>query len=232
MVSVATILSDQFRLLSFRNPGPAIRDHWRAYLVFGLVCTWLAGIGRYWDNPKAHLWQHLGLGSIVYVFMLALLVYWLLKPLAPRNWSYRNVLLFVTLTALPALLYAIPVERFMSLKSAQSANAWFLGIVALWRVGLLFVFLRRVAGLGGLTIVVALLLPIVLIVVALTALNLEHVVFNIMSGIRQQDRTANDTAYEIVFMISMFSILAAPFLIVVYAWLAYKAWTRRAQVIP
>lgn len=75
---IATILSDQWRLLSFRNPGPEIRTHWRAYLAFGLLCTWLAGIGRYWDNPKAYWWQHLGLGSVVYVFVLALLLYLLL----------------------------------------------------------------------------------------------------------------------------------------------------------
>jgi len=229
MASLSTILSDQFRLLSFRNPSPAIRAQWRTYLAFGFACTWLAGIGRYWDNPKAHLWQHLGLGSLVYVFVLALLLYWLLKPLAPRNWSYRNVLLFVTLTSLPALLYAIPVERFMTLQAAQSANVWFLGVVASWRVALLFVFLRRVAGLGGLTIVVALLLPIVIILVALTALNLEHVVFDIMAGIREQDQSANDKAYGIVLMVSMLSILAAPFLIVIYAWLAYSAGKSRAR---
>src|SRR5262245_44509286 len=104
MPSIATILSDQWRLLTFRDPSPEVRDHWRSYLVFGMGCTWLAGIGRYWDNPRAQLWQHFGLGSIAYVFSLALLLYLVLMPLRPRNWSYRNVLLFVTLTSLPALL--------------------------------------------------------------------------------------------------------------------------------
>jgi hypothetical protein len=225
----ASILSDQWRLLTFRNPSPAIRDHGRAYLAFGLGCTWLAGIGRYWDNPKAHLWQHAGLGSIVYVFVLALLLYLLLMPLRPRNWSYRNVLLFITLTSLPALLYAIPVERFMPLTTAQAVNAGFLGVVALWRVALLFVFLRRVARLGGFTIVVALLLPIVIIVVALTILNLEHVVFDIMAGIREQDRSPNDTAYLTVLWISLFSIYAAPFLIIAYAGLATWAWIKHRR---
>jgi hypothetical protein len=225
----ATILSDQWRLLTFRNPGPAIRDHWRAYLAFGLACTWLAGIGRYWDNPKAYGWQHLGVGSIVYVFVLALLLYLLIKPLRPSNWSYRNILLFTTLTALPALLYAIPVERFMSLPAAQSANAWFLGIVAAWRVSLLCVFLRRVANLSGAAMVVAVMLPLVVIVVALTALNLEHVIFNIMAGIREHERTGNDVAYQVVFAISMYSILAAPFLIIAYTWLAIRAWGRRGK---
>lgn len=223
MALFARILADQFRLLTFRSPSPSIREHWQAYLAFGLLCTWLAGIGRYWDNPKAHLWQHLGLGSIAYVFSLALVLWVLLLPLRPRNWSYRNVLLFVTLTALPALLYAIPVEKFMSMRSAQAANAWFLAVVASWRVALLVVFLRRVAGLGGMTIVVAALVPLVIIVIALTALNLEHVIFNIMAGIREQDVSGNDSAYMVVLTLSMFSIMAAPFLLAAYAWLAYRA---------
>jgi hypothetical protein len=37
----------------------------RLYLAIGLVAACLAGIGRYWDNPRAHLWQHLGMGSVI-----------------------------------------------------------------------------------------------------------------------------------------------------------------------
>ena len=227
MALIGTILADQFRLLTFRTPSPAIRQNWPAYLAFGLFCTWLAGIGRYWDNPRAHLWQHLGLGSVAYVFSLALLLWLLLLPLRPTNWSYRNVLLFVTLTALPALLYAIPVEMFMPLDAAQRLNAGFLLIVAAWRVALLFVFLRRVGGLGGLAIFVAGLLPLVVIVSALALLNLEHVIFSIMAGIRDESRSGNDAAYGVVIMLSMFSLMSAPFLLGLYAWLAYSAWREK-----
>jgi hypothetical protein len=218
-----TILADEFRLLSFRRPSAAIAEHWRAYLAFGLFFTWLAGIGRYWDNPRAYLWQYLGLGSVAYVFCLALLIWLLILPLKPRHWTYWNVLVFITLTAPPALLYAIPVEQFMSLQAAQSTNVWFLAIVAAWRVALLIVFLRRMAGLTGVAIIVAALLPLVVIVVALTALNLEHVVFAIMSGTRPEDQSANDASYFVVMLIAWFSMLAAPFLLLAYAWLVYVA---------
>ena len=57
------------------------------------------------------------------------------------------MLIFVTLTSLPALLYAIPVEKFMALEYAQTANVLFLAVVASWRVALLIVFLKRAAGL-------------------------------------------------------------------------------------
>ncbi|TAN45310.1 MAG: hypothetical protein EPN22_03205 [Nitrospirae bacterium] len=213
---IKRILSDEFRLLTFRRPSSAMHTEWKAFLAFGLIFTWLAGVGRYWDNPKAHLWQYLGLGSVAYVFVLALIVWVLLAPLKPKNWSYRNVLLFITLTAPPAVLYAIPVEQFMAVDAARTANAWFLIVVATWRVVLFFVFLRRIAELSPGIVIVASLLPLVIIIIALSMLNLEHVVFDFMSGIRKEDRSPNDSAYEVVFLLSMLSFMAAPFLLIAY----------------
>ncbi len=215
------LLRDVGRLLTFRRMGAGVRSHANAYLGFGLAMTWLAGIGRYWDNPRAELWQLAGLGSVAYVFSLALLLWLLILPLRARRWTYRNVLLFVCLTSPPALLYAIPVERFMSGEAALAANAWFLGIVASWRVALLLVFLKRDAGLRAWEAVVACLLPLALIVVSLALLNLEHVVFNLMSGIRAEDQSANDAAYMIVVMLSYFSFLASPLLVIAYLWVLF-----------
>ncbi|MFN7781289.1 MAG: hypothetical protein ACK5PG_00935 [Lysobacterales bacterium] len=216
------LLRDVGRLLTFRRMGPGVRTHADAYLGFGLAMTWLAGIGRYWDNPRAELWQIAGLGSLAYVFSLALVLWLLILPLRARRWSYRNVLLFVCLTSPPALLYAIPVERFMSGEAALAANAWFLGIVASWRVALLLVFLKRDAGLRAWEAIVACLLPLALIVVSLALLNLEHVVFNLMSGIRAEDRSVNDAAYLVVLTLSYFSFLASPLLAIAYLWLVFR----------
>lgn len=220
------VLADQFRLLGFRSTsaGPAL--HWRAYLAYGLGITWLAGIGRYWDNPRANLFQHLGLGSVTYVLLLALLLWLLLIPLKPQRWSYRNVLVFLTLTSLPALLYAIPVERFMAMADAQTANIWFLAVVATWRVILLWLFLRRVAGLSWAATAVAGLLPLTLIVSALTMLNLEHVVFSLMGGLAPGQESANDGAYTVVLLITYFSVFAFPVLLVAYFILALMAGDR------
>ena len=225
------ILSDEFRLLTFRQPSSAMHTEWKAFLVFGLAFTWLAGIGRYWDNPKAQLWQHLGLGSVVYVFVLALIVWLLLAPLKPKNWSYRNVLLFITLTAPPAVLYAIPVEQFMSAAAARTVNAWFLIVVATWRVALFIVFLRRVAGLAPDVVGIASMLPLVIIIITLTMLNLEHVVFSMMGGIREEDRSPSDTAYGVVFLLSMLSFIFAPFLLIGYisAVVRARANTQRSK---
>lgn len=229
---IKTLLVDEYRLLTFRPASPAMHTRWKAFLAFGLLFTWLAGIGRYWDNPKAHLWQYLGLGSIAYVFVLAAIVWILLVPMRPKNWSYRNVLLFITLTAPPALLYAIPVEMFMEPDAARSTNAWFLAIVATWRVALFVVFLRRVAALSLGAVVVASLLPLAVVVIALSILNLEHVVFDLMSGIREEDRSPNDSAYGIVFALSVLSIMAAPLLAIGYAIFVYRAWKGAQPINP
>lgn len=223
MAKLKQIVTDTYRILTFRQPSASISTEWSGYLVFGLIFSWLAGIGRYWDSPRADLWQYLGLGSVGYVFILALIIWLLLIPLKPVRWSYKNVLIFITLTSPLAILYAIPVERFMSLDAAQSTNAWFLAIVATWRVALLVWFLKSLAHLSVMRIVVGTLLPLTLIVVVLSILNLEHVVFNIMAGIKPEERSPNDMAYFVVLGMAYFSMMAAPFLLVIYAWLAYDS---------
>lgn len=215
------VLEDQRDLLLFRPFKPAIKDHWLAYLAWGLFVTWLAGIGRYWDHPNANWWQYAGLGSVAYVFVLGTFLWLIVAPLRPRNWSFIGVLIFVTLTSLPALLYAIPVEKFMSLQGAQTANVIFLAIVASWRVALLIVFLRRSAGLMTTGVVVASLLPLTIIVTALAALNLEKAVFEIMGGNMQQ--TQNDAAYFILLIITVLSVVLSPIMLILYCVLVYQA---------
>lgn len=222
-----TVLADELRFLTFRPVSASIHTHWKVYLAFGLFFTWLAGIGRYWDNPKAQLWQYLGLGSLAYVFVLAAIVFLLVLPLGPKNWSYRNVLLFITLTSPPAVLYAIPVETFMTPGAARSTNAWFLAIVATWRVGLYSSFLRTISGLTPAATIVATLLPLAIIVIALSMLNLDHVVFDMMSGTKAEDRSQNDAAYGVVVMLSLLSFISAPFLAIGYLTLIARSISRQ-----
>lgn len=214
------------RLLAFRRAAPDLQRLGWLYLAVGLGFAWLAGIGRYWDNPRANLWQHAGLGSVAYVFAMALLLWLVMLPLKPRNWSYRTVLVFVALTSPPAILYAIPVESFTSLRTAQQVNAWFLATVALWRVILLVLFLRRAAGLAWHEVAVGTLLPITLIVVILTILNLEHVVFEFMGRLDPALRTANDGAYFVLFAITFLSAWTLPLLVVAYLAISVLKWRR------
>ncbi|MCA9685485.1 MAG: hypothetical protein KC457_25125 [Myxococcales bacterium] len=223
-----TVLRAGARLLSFRLSRDELLALDRRHLAFGFVMTWLAGAGRYWDHPDAELLQYLGVGSLVYVLLLASFLWLLIWPLRPEDWRFSRVLTFVTLTAPPALLYAIPVERFMSLPAAQKANFWFLAVVALWRVALLLWFLIRLGRLPAYIAVVATFLPLALIVIALATLNLEHAVFEFMSGMRQPG-TANDGAYAVVMLLAFLAFAAGPLLILIYMFAVVGRWSRKSR---
>jgi len=212
------------RLLTFRASREELVELGKPDLAFGLVATWIVGMGRWWDDPNAHLAQQLGIGSLVYVFVLAFLLWLLIKPLGPADWSYRGVLTFVALTSPPAILYAMPVERFLDLDAARQINVWFLALVAAWRVGLLAFYLRRLARLPWYAVLVATLLPLTAIVSTLTALNLERAVFDVMGGLREEG-TASDGAYGVMVALTLVSsMLVVPLLIVyVLTWYARRS---------
>lgn len=203
------------KLLTFRLSRDGFLEFNKSHLLLGLFCTWIVGIGRWWDDPGANVLQRVGLGSIAYVFLLALLLWVVILPLGPQNWSYKHVLTFVSMTSPPAILYAIPVERFTELKVAREINVWFLAFAACWRVALLLFYLKRYARLTIFTMLIATLLPITAIIVVLTALNLERAVFDVMGGLRETG-TANDSAYGVLFGLSFLSVMLFPLLFICY----------------
>lgn len=200
------VLRTALRVLTFTASREELVALDRRHLAFGLICTWIVGIGRWWDDPNASLLLHTGLGSVAYVFVLSALLFLIIRPLRPRDWSYFNVLTYVSLTAPPALLYAIPVERWYGLSNAALLNFWFLGVVALWRVLLFLRYLFRLGQLTGGQAIPGLLLPIMLIITALTTLNLERAVFSIMAGLRGPEPTAHDAAYFVMLLLSLLSV--------------------------
>lgn len=206
------------RLLTFRSTRDELLALNSKHLIVGLVCAWLVGIGRYWDNPKVCLVQHLGVGSVIYVFVMAALLWLFAAPMRPKDWTYFRVCTFVALVSPPAILYAIPVERFLDLETANNINAWFLFLVAAWRVALFFFFLRRLGELGRGTVLITALVPLMFVVILLTALNLEKVVFDFMGGFHE--RSANDGAYGILFLLSTLSGLLFLPVVLVYAVMA------------
>ena len=208
-------LTTCLRVLSFRFQSEDLAFD-RRLLGFGLAFTWLAGIGRYWDHPDPHLLQRLGIGSVVYVFALAALLWIVLAPLKTGRLSFLSLLTLITLSSPPALLYAIPVERFVELETAQDINVWFLGIVATWRVAIFLRYLRVCLRLSIDRVIVAGFLPLCGIVFALTALNLEQAVFEVMAGLESPPGTPADGAYEVLMLLSMLSVLLAPILLLIY----------------
>lgn len=193
------------RLLTFRATQSDFKSYSTSHLYFGLFCTWLVGIGRWWDDPNAEFVQRLGVGSVAYIFVLATIIWLLVLPLKPRDWSYKHVVIFISFTSLPALLYAIPVEQFTSIGTAVTLNMYFLAVVAIWRVSLLVYYLIKHAALPIFYTLVVTLLPIVTIVVSLALLNLHKVVFNLMGGLREHDKSPHDGEYGVLILLSILS---------------------------
>lgn len=221
------VVKSCLRLLTFRiSQVELVQLTWQ-HLAVGLLCTWVVGIGRHWDNPRVALLQHLGVGSVIYVFILSSFLWLIIWPLRPHYWSYFRVLTFVSLVAPPAILYAVPVEKFVSLGEANSINAMFLGIVAAWRVALFVFFMRRLGELDWFAVTVATLLPLTLIVVTLTILNLDKVVFDLMGG--RTNPSPNDSAYEVLMTLSYLSILLFVPLVVCYLVLAANRLYRQVR---
>ncbi|MEP7198085.1 MAG: hypothetical protein ABI851_16325 [Saprospiraceae bacterium] len=184
----------------------------KTHFIAGLVGTWIVGIGRYWDDSGASLLQHLGLGSVIYIFVLAAFIWLILKPFQVANWDYFTVLTFISLTSFPAIFYAIPVEQFFTIQTANSMNVWFLAIVAAWRLGLLYYFLKHFTRLSAGNILTVTLMPICLIISTLTILNLHRVVFEIMGGVHNPN--PHDSSYLVLMLLTGVSmILTLPLLI-------------------
>ena len=193
------------------------RDLW-----LGLICAWLAGIGRYWDHPFATPLQRAGVGSVIYVFALTLIIWLLGWPLRIKHWRYLDLLTYISLTSPLAFLYALPVERWVDMERARTMNGWFLVVVATWRVVLYALYLLRRAGLPGGRCFIMLLLPLTGIVFALAQLNLDHVIFNFMAGVDDRGTGAKHV-YGLIWELSLLSTLLFPFLLIGYVVCIFNA---------
>ncbi|MCC2668174.1 MAG: hypothetical protein K0Q72_645 [Armatimonadetes bacterium] len=225
--SVKELGAFYWRLLTFRASGTELENLGPRHLALGLFCTWIVGMGRWWDDPEAGMLQHLGGGSLIYVLLLAGVLWLVVLPLRPRKWSYRGVLTYVSLTAAPALLYAIPVERWLEVTTAAQLNLGFLVVVAVWRVWLWVAYVRRTTGLSGWDTFASLGLPLMAVIVALTFLNLERGVIQIMAGLRAP--TAEDMVGEAIFILGALSVYGVIPALLLYCYQVFVAADAEAK---
>ena len=227
LTHIMSVIKTIARLLTFKLSREEMLQFNRRHFIAGLMGTWIVGIGRYWDDKGASLLQHLGLGSVIYIFVLAAFIWLIIKPFFVENWSYFTVVTFIGLTSFPAILYAIPVEKFVDINIANNINVWFLAIVAAWRLVLLFNFLKRFTRLSYGNIVTVTLMPICLIITILTVLNLHRVVFNIMGGIR--DPSPHEGSYLVLMFLTVISAILSIPLIVLYGIGIYNSYKVRQK---
>jgi hypothetical protein len=209
-----SIINHIVKLLTFKLKRNEMLEFNNKHLLAGIVGTWTVGIGRYWDDSKASIVQHLGLGSVIYIFVLAAFIWLIILPFKIEKWSYKTVLTFIALTSFPAIFYAIPVERFYSISTANTMNVWFLAIVALWRLCLLYYFLKHFTKLSAGNIMTVTFMPICLIISVLTMLNLHNVVFEVMGGIRNP--SPHDSSHAVLMLLTGISMILAIPLLVAY----------------
>jgi hypothetical protein len=219
------LFSTLIRLLTFRLTREEMLQFNKKHFILGLIGTWIVGIGRYWDDSGASLLQHLGLGSVIYIFVMALLVWAILLPFKVPNWNYFMVLTFIGLTSFPAIFYAIPVEKFLSIETANTINVWFLAIVAAWRLALFYYFLKHFTRLGKFNILTVTLMPICIVISILTLLNLHRVVFNIMGGVRNP--TPHDGSYAVLMVLTGLSLILSIPLLTSYGMAIYNSRKER-----
>ena len=221
MKPFAEILKTTARFVFFRSTSNELAAWGKYHLAVGLLLVWLAGIGRHWDDEKAGFLQSLGAGSLVYVFVLAAYLWLMIWPLRPRDWSYMRVLTAICLTAPPAFLYAIPIERWMEIETSQIANLWALGIVALWRVALFVFFAMRGGQMSFARSLVGVLFSLCPIVFLLGLMGLASTIADGMAGTRAPESTPLQTVSGFAFSIAGVSFMP---LLAAYGYLIWRSY--------
>lgn len=201
------------RLLTFRASPKELMEVDYRHFWFGLLCTWVVGMGRSWDDPEANIAQSWGVGSLAYVFALSLLLWATVKPLSPSRITYFQVLTFVCLVSPPALLYAIPVERFTTIEVARTLNVLLLCIVATWRVALLEFYLRKGVGLRPDERWVSIWLALAIILTPITLYNVQNSMMSAMGGLREGQTLTEPTTAVLNWIGSLAMLAGVPLLI-------------------
>jgi hypothetical protein len=220
---IAMAVSDFWRFIWFQPLRGDMRTNAGTYLAIGLAITWIVGLGRTWDYTSAPWWFRTGLTSVVYALVLAGFIWVIGLALKPQRWRYQNVLLMVTMTALPGLIYAAPVERFMNADAARVANMIFLLIVAAWRMALYRHFLRKVAQLPPMETTVVWLLPPTIIIAVVGLFGTLNAIMRGMAGVRDPVGEAID---GVVVWITLASWFVLPLLLIAFVYLVFKARKR------
>lgn len=179
--------TDLMRVTFFGQPKAGWHQLHTRHLIIGLIATWIVGIGRWWDDPRSlSVLQRAGLGSLLYVFVLAAVVCVLIYLTTHKPLHYMDILTMITMTAPPAILYAIPIEIWVDDITAVRLNLALLTVVALWRVALLIVFTTRYHQTKWFDVATTQIIYLSMIVFFISCSGSMSIV-DIMGGIRDQD---------------------------------------------
>lgn len=173
-----------WRVLTFRATYEELTRHSVMMCIIGMGITMAVGIGRYWDDPRQlEMGKVMGFGSLAYAFLFAFTLFLLLLPFG-RKIRYIDSLAFVTATAAPGIVYAMPIEVMVSDDLSYRYNLVALLFVSAYRVALFVWFLKKVCDLTIPQTVVTTLLPLSTIVAGLMISNRMVLILDVMGGFR------------------------------------------------
>jgi hypothetical protein len=183
--------------------------------VLGFVFVIVAGLAREYDGEDLlhqpwHLLIPLGasLATSAVLYVLVRGIAWAHGAQDPPPLGgYLDFLGLYWLTAPLALVYAVPVERFMSAADATRANLWLLGLVALWRVVLMARVVSVLYRIGFFTAMFIVMLfgdTVAVILLSMTELPIVA----IMGGIRLSE--SESALYSTVMLLRVLTVLSWP----------------------
>jgi hypothetical protein len=209
-------------------------------LLLGAILVTLAGFAREYDGEDLlhEPWHLLIPHAASFVTSFILFVMLRLTGIGrwPEQLSFRNgyarLLSLYWMTAPLALVYAVPVERWMSGRAATQTNLWLLAIVAGWRVALITRAILVAFGARPVWKIVVMVLLFGDGVMLLALWLLPIPVLQFMGGVRMTDSESLIQATS--FLLQAAGYLALPILLI--AWLfpsdCRDTWRWKAAASP
>jgi hypothetical protein len=189
-------LKDMGDVLTLRITGERIHAFGRDHLILGLAVTAVVGIGRWWDDGSAWWLKQTGIGSLVYVFFLGLIIWrlgWFWPTPSRGQPTYLQTVTFVTLTALPGIVYSFPIEWFGDSNLSTAYNVTALSLVSVWRVSCFARFLREGIELNRYRTFLTIAILVTPILLAAGLLGFIHTIANSMGGFREEGSPVVDS---------------------------------------
>ena len=121
------------KLLFFRLDPDECRELGARDATLGVLCAWIAGIGRCWDHPTAGAAPTSGAGSVVYVFALSALLSLLLLPLRSNRQEVRDDPRRRVADLAARVAVRVAGRALVRPPHGHFAEPWFLAIDAQWR---------------------------------------------------------------------------------------------------
>lgn len=198
------------RFLTFRSREEDFFEARWSLLILAILGTWIVGIGRWVTDRDALAIQRTGIGSIAYIVALSTALYVMLWFVSNRKTRYLDMLVVVGMTSPPALVYAIPVERWFTPEVSAGLHAAALAFVSIYRVSLLIFYLVRSRryDISGAVFGFLLLLSCILLWLFLSGKT--GITFTGMGGIERADPEIAEDVANAINALGCFPCLVAP----------------------